>query len=199
MEKPLSIEKTSHFILILITAFYNNFFITKELDKIVSRKIISASVSGSLFAILLGLISPLSFSDTFNSVPDYLFAVVTSTPVYMIYSFPVILIYGVLTSIISDEISQILSKKIRYEKSEIIISGILHVVFGLVLQFISLAASILFFITDRIIQKRNEKFRLLEAIKSLAIPLAVWLIYLGIIYIDHFLNGPFKQMVENFQ
>jgi uncharacterized membrane protein len=182
MEKLLSIEKG-----------------LKELDKIVSRKIISASVSGSLFAILLGLISPLSDSDSFKSLTDYLFAVVTSTPIYMMYSFPVILIYGVLSSIISDEISQILSKKIRFKRSEIIISGILHVVFGLILQLISLAASILFFITDRIIQKNANKYKLTQAIKSLAIPLAIWLIYMGIIYIDHFMNGPFKQMVDNFQ
>lgn len=154
----------------------------------ITRKIISASVSGSLFAILLGLIVPNPFGETITSIPNHLFAVVLSTPVYLVYSFPAILIYGVLTSIISDKVSQNISTKIKNEKSEIIFSGILHIVFGLILLLYSLGASMLFFITDRVLQKKNKDYKLLQAIKSLAIPLAVWLIFMGIVYLDHILN-----------
>ncbi|MEI5908497.1 hypothetical protein WAK64_15730 [Bacillus spongiae] len=157
--------------------------------KLISRKIISASVSGSLFAILLGLFVPNPFGETIPSIPNYLFAVVLVTPVYLMYSFPAILIYGVLTSIISDKISQITSTKIGNEKSEIILSGILHIIFGLILLLYSLSAAILFFITDRILQKTAKEYTVMQAIKSLAIPITVWLIFMGIVYIEHIVTG----------
>jgi len=160
-----------------------------EVNKILSRKIISASISGSLFAILLGLIVPNPFGDAITSISDYLFAVVLTTPLYLLYSFPAILIYGVLTSIISDKVSQMISTKIGNEKSEVIISGILHGIFGLILLLYSLGASMLFFITDRLLQKKNNNYKWFQAIKSLAIPLAVWLIFMGIVYLEHIVNG----------
>jgi uncharacterized membrane protein HdeD (DUF308 family) len=156
--------------------------------EILSIKIISASISGSLFAILLGIIQANPFGENITSIPNYLFSVVTITPLYLMYSFPVILIYGVLTSIVSDKVSKFVSTKIKNDKYEIIISGILHVVFGLVLLFYSLGASILFFITDRVLQNNNKDYKLLQAIRSLAIPLAVWLIFMGIVYIEHLIN-----------
>ncbi len=165
------------------------FLMNMEVNKIISRKIISASVSGSMFAILLGLILPNPFGKTISSIPDYLLAVALTTPIYLMYSFPVILIYGVLTSIISDKVSQFISTKIKNEKSEIIISGVLHTVFGLILLLYSLGASLLFFITDRVLQKKNKGYKPLQAIKSLAIPLAVWLIFMGIVYLEHIVNG----------
>jgi uncharacterized membrane protein HdeD (DUF308 family) len=156
--------------------------------EILSRKIISASISGSLFAILLGIIQANPFGENITSIPNYLFSVVSITPLYLMYSFPVILIYGVLTSIVSDKVSKFVSTKIKNDKYEIMISGILHVVFGLVLLFYSLGASILFFITDRVLQNNNKDYKLLQAIRSLAIPLAVWLIFMGIVYIEHLIN-----------
>lgn len=156
--------------------------------EILSRKIISASISGSLFAILLGIIQANPFGENITSIPNYLFSVVSITPLYLMYSFPVILIYGVLTSIVSDKVSKFVSTKIKNDKYEIIISGILHVVFGLVLLFYSLGASILFFITDRVLQNNNKDYKLLQAIRSLAIPLAVWLIFMGIVFIEHLIN-----------
>lgn len=153
-----------------------------------ARKIISASVSGSLFAVLLGLILPNQFGETITSIPNFLFTVVLATPAYLMYSFPVILIYGVLTSIISDKVSQIISKKIVNEKAEIFFSGFLHVVFGLILHLYSLGASILFFITDRVLQRINKDYKESHALMSLAIPFSVWLIFMAITYLEHFLN-----------
>jgi phosphatidylglycerophosphate synthase len=136
-----------------------------------------------LFAILLGLFIPDSFGENINSISDYLFRFVISTPFYLMYSFPVILIYGVLTSIISDKIGLMISSKIENEKSEIFLSGILHVVFGLILFPLSLGASMLFFITDRFLQKKYKEYKLVQALKSLALPLAVWLFFMGIVYL----------------
>ncbi|MBD8070684.1 hypothetical protein [Bacillus sp. PS06] len=150
---------------------------------------ISASVSGSIFAILLGLIVPNPFGQTISSIPNYLFAVARSTPVYLMYSFPAILIYGVLTSILSDRVSYYISTKMKSEKYEMIFSGILHTVFGLILLLYSLGASLLFFITDRVLQKKNKDYTPLQAFKSFGIPLTVWLIFMGIVYLEHIFNG----------
>lgn len=161
----------------------------REVNKIISRKIISASVTGSLFAILLGLIMPNPFGETITSIPNYLFAVVLATPVYLMYSFPAILIYGVLTSVISDKVSLIISTKTGNEKTEIIFSGVLHLVFGLILLLYSLGASMLFFITDRVLQKKSNEYKPLQAIKSFAIPIAVWVIFMGIVYLEHIVKA----------
>ena len=159
-----------------------------EVNKIVSRKIISASVSGTLFAIVLGLIVPNPFGEEITSIPNYLFLVTLSIPIYIMYSFPVILVYGVFTSILSDKISTFISMKIEKEKSEMFISGIVHLLFGLILLLYSLGAALLFFITDRVLQKRNIDYTRMQAIKSFAIPLTVWLVFMSIIWIEHFLR-----------
>ncbi len=138
---------------------------------------------------LLGLIIPNPFGETILTIPNYLFAVALITPIYLMYSFPAILIYGVLTSIISDKISQFASTKMKNEKFEMMISAILHTVFGLLFLFYSLGASLLYFITDRVLQKKNIDYKPLQAIKSLAIPLAVWLIFMGLVYLEEILSG----------
>ena len=148
------------------------------------RKIISASVSGSLFAILLGLIVPDPWGNI-SSITDYLFAFFIATPAYLMYSFPVILIYGVLTSIISDKIGGFLSRKTNNAKVEVIISGVLHLLFGLILHFYSLGAAILFFITDRLLQKNKKEYHWLLSIRSIAIPCIVWLSCMGVVYLEH--------------
>lgn len=150
---------------------------------ILSRKMISASISGSLFAALLGIINPNPFGEPIVSIQDYLFSVVSILPIYMLYSFPAILIYGVLTSMVSDKIGELISSKIRIEKVELILSGILHIMFGLILFPVSLGASILFFITDQILRKRNHNDNWLEAIKSLSLPITVWFLCIWVVWI----------------
>ncbi|WP_244504242.1 hypothetical protein [Salibacterium halotolerans] len=157
------------------------------MNKIISRKIISASLSGSMFAVVLGLTLP--FGETYPSLSAYLYAFIVSTPVYLMYSFPAILIYGVLTSIISDKVSSVIAAKMKNDKSDIISSGILHAVFGLVLLWYSLGASILFFMTDRMLQRKNKDYKPLQAMKSFALPFAVWLFFMGMVYVKDILIG----------
>jgi hypothetical protein len=158
-------------------------------SSIISRKIVTASISGSLYAMLLGMINPNPFGETISSMGDYLFSTVTTTPVYLLYSFPVILIYGGLTSILSDTIGQFISRNVNHEKAELTVSGILHLIFGLILGLHSLGAAILFFVTDRVLQKRNKRYDGLQAFKSLALPLAVWLVFMGMVWIEHLLTA----------
>jgi len=156
-----------------------------EVIKILPRKIITTSVSGTIFAIFLGLASPNPFGDkNINSFLDHIFSAVLSTPMYMLYSFPVIMIYGVTTSIISDKIGEFLSLKADNNSIEIIVSAALHIGFGLILLWISLGASILFFITDRILIKLNNRYGWKVAFKSLAIPVLTWLVFMGIFMVN---------------
>jgi hypothetical protein len=150
---------------------------------IIPRKIISASISGTLLAIILGVIdsNPFGESQPFFS-SSYFFDFVSIVPIYMIYILPATLIYGVLASIVSDKLGEFISIKSDEKIAEIIVSGALHVVFGLVLLWYSLGASALFFITDRVIRKGNKSHRWIDALKFLAVPLLLWVIFVGIVW-----------------
>lgn len=150
----------------------------------ITRKIVSAAISGSIFAILLGFITTDPFGQGIDSLIDYLLTFTISIPAYLVYSFPVILIYGVLTSLISDRTSNWVTRKINNKNIEMIISGMFHILFGLIFLPFSLGAAILFFITDRLLQKSNCQFNWLLALKSLAIPLAVYLSFMTLVYLE---------------
>ena len=155
-----------------------------------SRKIIAASISGTLFAILLGFVMPHPFGEQEIVVElNYFYSATTIIFFYLIYSFPVILIYGVITSIISDKVALYWSKKSRDKKIEMLASGVLHIFFGLVLLPYSLGASVLFFVADKLLLKRNIALHSLQAIKSLLIPLTIGIISLGIVWVEHFINN----------
>lgn len=147
---------------------------------ILSRKIVAASLSGTIFAIILGFFIPDPFGDeSFNSFLSYVFASIGIIPVYMMYSFPAILIYGVLTSVVSDKVGEFISIKSSNKNAEIIISAALHMIFGLILLWFSLGAAVLYFITDRILKRRNEKIKWYNALNSLAIPFLTWIVTMG--------------------
>ncbi|MDR4938160.1 hypothetical protein RGU11_17405 [Rossellomorea marisflavi] len=148
----------------------------------ISRKIMSACISASLFAIVLALINPNPFGEAITSVWDYIFSATLATPAYLLYSFPVILVYGVLTSVISDKLASVIGSKIhRYETA---LSCGFHMLFGLVLLPYSLGAALLFFITDRRLQATNHIGKPIDALKSLILPPALYVICMGVIYIQ---------------
>jgi hypothetical protein len=47
-------------------------------------------------------------------------------------------------------VGNLISFKAQEKSAELIVSGMLHIVFGLILLWVSLGAAIIFFITDRI-------------------------------------------------
>ncbi|TFB22132.1 hypothetical protein E3U55_07465 [Filobacillus milosensis] len=152
------------------------------MDGILPRKFISASISGSLFAIVLALIVPDPFGETINSISEYMLAFISTVPIYLIYSVPVVLTYGLFTSIISDKLAKFILRNIQTKKIEMFLSFIFHSVFGLILLPYSLGAAIMFFITDRLIQKYHKGDLLVHAFISLAIPLTLWLFFVVIHY-----------------
>jgi len=152
-----------------------------EISSILSRKVISASISGSIFAILLGLFMPDPFGVGISAIGEYVQKLIIAIPTYLMYSFPVILLYGTITSIISDYIARLISHYTNKKGLKIYLALTLHMLFGLILLWYSLVASILFFITDYILMKKHI-YKWNNALKSLAIPILVWIIFLGYVH-----------------
>ncbi|MEH7380992.1 hypothetical protein V7138_10970 [Bacillus sp. JJ1533] len=161
----------------------------EKINQILPRKLITASITGSLFAVLFGIFLSSLFGDEINSIKEYFWNFTLSVPFYLMYSFPVIFVYGTVTSIISDFLSRLIAKN-RMKRSEPYFSLIFHLLFGSILQWVSLSAAILYFIIDRILQKKYNQYKWSQAFISLAIPLLVWVFFMGIIWIaDFFKDG----------
>ncbi|MGM0803807.1 MAG: hypothetical protein ACQET8_03655 [Bacillota bacterium] len=118
-----------------------------------------------------------------NSVSNYVYASIGIIPVYMMYSFPAIVTYGALTSALSEKVGEFISIKSANKNAELIISGALHMIFGLILLWFSLAAAVLYFITDRILKGRNKNIKWYEALSSLSIPFLTWVVTMGIVWL----------------
>ncbi|WP_449623036.1 hypothetical protein [Robertmurraya sp. Marseille-Q9965] len=158
------------------------------ISALLSRKIISASIAGSLFAILCGLVFPSFVGEDADTMREYLWGVVSMIPVYLMYSFPVILVYGTVTSIISDYLAGLISKG-KLKKRDIYISGLFHLLFGSVLFWFSLLASIIYFIVDRFLVKKKGYYKWNQALLSMVLPLLLWIVFIGIIWVaDIFMN-----------
>lgn len=150
-------------------------------SQVFARKVIAASISGSLFAVVLGLIATDPFVGEAGSAGEYFQGAIISIPFYLLYSFPVILIYGTLTSAVSDLLAFFISNHTN-RKLELYISLILHLLFGSILYGVSLAAAILFFITDYILRRKQfGSWR--NALKSLGLPVLVWIVFMGGVYV----------------
>ncbi|KAF0821054.1 hypothetical protein KIS4809_0581 [Bacillus sp. ZZV12-4809] len=146
-----------------------------------ARKIIAASITGSLFAVMLGLIIVDPFGGEVNSAGEYFQGVLLSTPFYLMYSIPIILVYGTVTSIISDCIALFISNHTN-RKLEFSISLLLHLLFGLILLGYSLAAALLFFVTDNVLQRKQiGGWR--NALKSFGLPVLIWIMFMGGVYV----------------
>ncbi|WP_052738058.1 hypothetical protein [Bacillus sp. SA1-12] len=141
--------------------------------RFLSRKVITASITGPLFTIILCIIEPnvLGGGAEYNKVGN---TAIETIPFYLMLFFPVILIYGTLTSFISDIISEGFTKT---NKSFQIVSAILHLIFGAVYWTLSLTAASIFFIIDRLLLQRKNVYRWKEAIYSLILPLLVFIIF----------------------
>ncbi|UYG97563.1 hypothetical protein [Cytobacillus firmus] len=146
-----------------------------------TRKIIAASITGSLFAVMLGLIAADPFAGEVNSAGEYFQGVMMSIPFYLLYSFPVILVYGTVTSVISDCIALFISNYTN-RKLEFYISLLLHLLFGLILLGLSLAAAVLFFVAD-IVLRRKQIGGWRNALKSLCLPVFIWVVFMGGVYL----------------
>jgi hypothetical protein len=153
----------------------------EELKNDFMRKVIAGAITGTLYGLLFGIIDP-NPGGKIISLKEYLWYFIVSTPVYLMYSFPVILVYGTITSCMSDFIAKFISKR-TLERLEIVYSDIFHILFGLILLWYSLLASILFFIVDLFLKTKMKEYRSNQIIISLTIPVCVWLLLMSFIWI----------------
>ncbi|MBP1995451.1 hypothetical protein [Paenibacillus eucommiae] len=151
-----------------------------------SRKLISASISACLFVVVYALFVPSHWVHSYTSWIQYISHAWKAIPIYLMYAFPVILIYGTLTSLISEYLLYNLIKFTKINRQsraiKILILGILHLVFGLVLLYISLLAAFLFFLTDLWLAHKRRKYDLVLALKSFLIPVCLFFICIGLIW-----------------
>jgi len=145
------------------------------------RKIAAASIAATLHSILLGLLFPNPF---WESVKDgYFWSFMSWTPVYMSYVFPAMFTYGILTSVLSDKAGSWIARKSGDSRLDIMVSGSLHLVFGLVLLWFSLPGAVLFFLIDRLLSKFRSTIQGSAAAFSLLIPLLFFALFVGAVSI----------------
>jgi hypothetical protein len=145
------------------------------------RKMITASFAGTLYALAYGLIFPNPWGLTIDSFGQYLWHFTSSASVYFLFVLPAFWTYGIITSLASDLIAHFISR-VTIRKIEWVYSALLHMLFGWLFLWISLSASILFFISDRILGKRDH-YGWVTAVKSLVIPIAVWVVFVSFVWI----------------
>ena len=144
----------------------------------VTRKIIAASWTVPLYALLLSIVEFSQQTLMETSFLERISGFLLLCTIYMAYSFPIILTYGVVTSWFSDWVA----KRISSERIQSITSIVLHILFGLVLSWLSLLAAILFFLIDRRLMNRMTLTKR-AAIKSFFIPIGCLLVILGSVYL----------------
>lgn len=144
----------------------------------VTRKIIAASWTVPLYALLLSIVEFSQQTLMETSFLETISGFLLLCTIYMAYSFPIILTYGVVTSWFSDWVT----KRISSERIQSITSIVLHILFGLVLSWLSLLAAILFFLIDRRLMNRMTLTKR-AAIKSLFIPIGCLLVMMGSVYL----------------
>jgi len=150
-----------------------------------SRKIIAAAITVPIYAILLALVTSYFYDVNVHSPWQYVEMILVTTIGYMLYSFPVILLYGSLTSIVSDIVSPVLLKN-RTVKLECVLSLLFHLIFGLLLLWLSLPAAIIYFLIDRYLRKRKGLYKWSETFKSLIIPIGLFLLFITILVVADF-------------
>lgn len=157
----------------------------EKINHILPRKLLTASITGALFAVIYGLVVPSPFGSEVNSIQNYLWNYTTSVPIYLMYSFPVIFVYGTVTSIISDFLSELITKS-RMKRSEPYLSIVFHLLFGSILKWVSLSIALLYFVIDRILRKKKNQYKWSQAFMGLAIPFLIWILFMGLIWIMDF-------------
>jgi hypothetical protein len=149
------------------------------------RKIIASAITGPVYVLLLALVTPYFYESNVHSPWQYVEMILVTTLGYMLYSFPVILLYGSLTSIVSDLLSSKLSEN-GSVKLECFLSLLFHLIFGLLILWISLPAALLYFLIDRYLRKRKRQYKWSETYKSFIIPIGLFLLFILILVVVDF-------------
>ena len=147
-------------------------------NDILQRKIMAASISSALVSILFALMANNPFSsEFFTELLPGIYVVLT-------YTFPIVFIYGVLTSFLSDAVAKLATRRIGNGKDELLISGVLHTFFGFPFFYLGMFAALLFFVADKLLERRQPRYHWLQGAKWLLIPIGLWLLSSGVAWLN---------------
>lgn len=130
------------------------------------RKMIAASIAGSAFAILFCVIVEANSS-------EILLSIISEIGSFLIFSFSITLIYGIAASIISDAVAWLFTRKSNSTSDKLLISGVLHSFFGLLFFYFGLFAALLFFVTDKYLEKKHTHYTWSQAAICLLLPICI--------------------------
>ncbi|MGO4106426.1 hypothetical protein [Paenibacillus sp. YAF4_2] len=138
------------------------------------RKIISASIASFLFSIIYAWLEPDLFDiKNIQSIGVHIHEALSVTCVYLMYAAPAIYTYGTATSLLSEWIACAVTHR---QWLRLIITTLLHGIFGLIVMYISLLAAVIFLISDTLIALIRKKPLTKEiTLTSLILPLALWI------------------------
>lgn len=153
-----------------------------------ARKIVSATLSATLCGIVFLLILPYSSTElSLISTTHYILSIINHILSLILLSFFYTLIFSVLASILSDKIATTIASKFKHPKIEFYISLFLHLAIGIIASLFGLFTNVILFVTDRFMQRKNKQFTSIQALKSLAVPLVIFLLQLLIFYLGNLL------------
>ncbi|MFD3449764.1 hypothetical protein ACFDTO_34895 [Microbacteriaceae bacterium 4G12] len=157
-----------------------------SLGKLVSRKIVSASVSSFVFIVLISFLHPI---DDYYVEVDYLQRVTDTMFLYSAIAAPIILIYGTITSLISEYLVLLLGKYKPFQGTlqQTFSLAFFHLFFGLILLWLSLFPALLFFLTDLWLSRRKKAYTMPNALCSILLPL---FLFVSVFTIEHTVYKP---------
>lgn len=159
----------------------------------IARKVITAALTSMIFSLALGLLIPNAFGQSITSVSNYIESAALSVAAYVVFTFIITLTYGIICSVLSDKISKLIT--IKSNTMESILSLLLHIFFGLLFSLYGLAAALLFFSIDRILQSRTTVFTRKNAFTWLVLPVALYILCVGSVASIDFLTGGWKDLL----
>ncbi|GEN53545.1 hypothetical protein [Halobacillus faecis] len=145
------------------------------------RKIVAGSITSSIYAVVLGFI--MAFDSGLSSLVVYLHTVTLLIPVGLLYSLPLILSYGVAASFVSEWAGGYIAKVTGQPKAELLVSGLLHMFFGVIFMWVSLGAACIFFAVDLILKSRKKHFTWGTVYRSFLLPTGIGLSFLIILWV----------------
>jgi hypothetical protein len=121
------------------------------------RKMIATSISSCMFIAITSLIWPNTYGAENISFRDHIDYAIATIHTIIAFAFPLISVYAFITSIISDEIGKFVAIKTEKQQVEFFVSGVLHIIFGLIFFGFAAGVMIPLFLIDRMLKKRKEK------------------------------------------
>jgi len=135
------------------------------------RKLITASLTASLYSLFFGFIALGPYSVQLDSVSKHPYEYFTGILFNSVYIFSFVFIYGIATS----SLTEFLITKFNF-KPRVLLMGVGHSIFGLIFWYFSLIPAMMFFLIDQILfyqKNKNNKFLI---VISILLPIVIFIV-----------------------